>query len=166
MRFNSIPAGLIAGIAFSVIVSGCAGTVVRPVSEEDRDTSGKYSGWWNARTVETRSPQTFGDWRSNCSDPKVDFAFEVADGQIQLKRGNLSRSAYVDGDGRFRVTFPTEGQSNADVSSTRILKSDTALVLEGVLGDEPPVGRFTVEIVQLGNGCRSSVAFKKLAGKP
>ena len=156
----------VAGVTLCVMISGCAGTVFRPVSEADRDTSGKYNGWWNAKTVETASTQRFGNWRSNCSDPGMDFAFEVADSQININSNDVTRSAYVDNDGRFRITFPTGQKTRASESSAQLLSSDTALVLEGVLGDEPPVGRYTIEIVQLGTGCKSTVAFTKLAGRP
>ncbi len=153
-------------LLLSIVLSGCAGTVLRAVSESDRDTTGKYSGWWNAKSVETRSTQTFGTWRSNCSDPGLDFPFEVVDGELTLTANDVSRSAFVDKDGRFRITIPTGRETSAAVSSTRNLKSDTSLVLEGDLGDTPPVGRFTVVIVQLGDGCKSTVAFTKLPGRP
>ena len=156
----------VAAVTLCVMISGCAGTVLRPVSEADRDTTGKYNGWWNAKTVDTVSSQRFGNWRSNCSDPGLDFSFQVADSQINMNSNDVTRSAYIDKDGRFRITFPTGQKTRESASSTRLLSSDTVLVLEGVLGDEPPVGRYTIEIVQLGNGCKSTVAYTKLAGRP
>ena len=149
-------------VLLCLLVNGCAGTVARAVSESDRDTSGTYDGWWNVKSVETVSPQTFGNWRSNCSDPKIDFKFEVSDGMASWVNNKILRKAFVDKDGRFRMTVPAGGRIGQSVSSTRMLNSDVAFVFEGNLGEEPAIGRYTQQVVQLGDGCKSSLVYSKV----
>ena len=153
-------------IALSGTLSACAGTVLRPVSESNRNTSGAYDGVWNAKTVVTRSPQTFGNgaWRSNCSDPKLDFDFQIVDAEVTLEYNDSSHKAFVDDKGRFRITLPTGQSATASTSSTRDLNSEYNYVLEGVLGERPAKGRYTVEIAAVGDGCKSSVDYKKVSG--
>lgn len=155
-------ARVIGGISLCLLISACASTVSRPVSESERDTTGKYDGQWNVKSVRTLSPQTFGTWRSNCTDPKLDFTFEVLAGEVKLTSNEEPQSAFVDKNGRFRMIIPSGQRVGASVSSTRNLNSEMAFVLEGRLGEDPPVGRYIRELVQLGDGCKSSLAYSKL----
>ncbi len=150
----------------SILITACAGKVTRPVSESDRDTSGQYDGWWGVKSTRTLSPQTFGTWRSNCTDPKLDFPFEVVAGEAKITSNNVEHSAFVDKDGRFRMIFPSDERVGASVSSTRDLNSEMQFVIEGILSEEPPVGRYIRELVQLGDGCKSNLAYTKLPGRP
>ena len=49
-----------------VLLQGCASTVLRPVSEKNKDTTGTYDGRWIGTVTSTSRQQRYGDTIFTC----------------------------------------------------------------------------------------------------
>ncbi len=148
----------------SVLLHGCAATVLRPVQETDKDTSGSFNGRWLGEVISTAPVQSGpGNWRLNCSDASGSkFMMVVNDGVVNYGSPPDQASAFINSDGKFRIESPLEEEVKADDSSVESVgNGKVTLIIYGSLASGK--GSVTFGIAQFSNnGCTSKIDFTKV----
>lgn len=146
-------------------LTGCAGTVVIPTSEGNRDVSGKYDGAWRVNVSKGISIQHIKSWRVNCGDMSHEFDITVNDGTILLSSDVAEKRSFVSSKGRFKVYLPIGGVARSSGNSDVTLDNGSRkLVLRGRLSDAKSSGYLTVGIAELGYaGCTSKTTFERVS---
>ncbi len=158
---------LSAAIALFTLLGGCAGTVVSPVKEQDKSTSGEFDGVWKVEVAKGAGTQYVDKWTLTCGDMSRVFELVVRDGVINIASGQNKQTAYVSKTGKFKVILPIAGETKESVSSsTSVANGRMQLILRGQLAEQNAVGFFTVGVAEFGyGGCTAKTRFL-LLGEP
>lgn len=151
-------------LIFSVVLTGCAGSVAMSTPESARVTTGAYDGVWEVNVLKSAGLQYVSGWQLSCGDMRHTFQIEVTDGAITLDNGKTARTAYVSNSGRFKMNFPIDHEASASVNSgTTMANGDMKIILRGKLDESKSVGFLTYGIAEFGyGGCTAKTRFKYL----
>lgn len=154
---------LTAVLTVAIVVSACAGTVLSPIEEEYRDTSGVYDGLWKVDVQKAAGTQIYGKWNMNCGDMRRTFNMRVTNGTMNFGRGKNATTVYVSADGKFKAIIPIDHVASATgTSSTTMANGTMKTIISGQLADEKSVGFITYGIAELGyGGCTAKTKFSK-----
>lgn len=149
--------------SFIFLSVGCVG-LVKPVSEDDRDTSGSYDGRWLATHTFTAETQIVQNWRMTCNEPSEKFGLVVSDGVLWIDGREPKVETYISSKGEFRLEMPTSSKIRESEGTSRgIGNGKITMILLGDFSGAEPKGVFTMGIAQLGNaGCTSKYSFAKI----
>ncbi|MBX2825836.1 MAG: hypothetical protein KTR33_13980 [Gammaproteobacteria bacterium] len=145
-----------------VLATGCASTVISPISEADKDPNGTYDGSWTGNVLKSPATQYGpGNWTFNCNGKPWDFGFSVAKSVASIDYQKTKHFAYVDKDGRFRFEVPMNNDTKASgTSDASIQRGSRTMIINGSL--KANTGRITFGIEQFANqGCTAKIAFKQ-----
>lgn len=151
-------------VAMTLLLQGCASTVVKQVSQSDRNTAGSFDGTWQAQVVKTAGIQYGpGNWQFSCKDMRGRSLgkFTVNQGIAQMGNNN-GAIAYVNNAGKFRFEIPmSEVAAAAGTSDSTISNGKMTYIIYGSLKNQK--GTMTFGIAQFSNnGCSSKVQFSKI----
>jgi len=109
------------------ILQACIPAGVRPVSEQNKDTTGSYDGRWIAVARSTASTQHVGRWRMNCSDQKDNRygPINVSNGEVAATLGTNTGKGFIDADGVFRLEIPTEAKAKETYMDAPLKSNNT-----------------------------------------
>ena len=152
-------------IISACILQGCFPAGFRPVSEENKDTSGSFDGRWIAVGQSTASTQRVENWTLRCADRK-DISYgpiNVSDGEATANLGRFKGEGFVDSSGNFRIEVPIEAEAKeSGTSNSTIQDGAVTMIFTGSLAKQ--TGFLTFGIAQFGNsGCDTSVAYNKIS---
>ncbi len=152
------------GILFTFVLQGCASTVLKQVSESNRDETGQYDGNWKGTIKSTASKQSLGgNWTLTCGDRAGTNLgiISVVDGVATIGKRNIS-TAFVNQSGKFRFEIPIEEVAAASgTSDATISNGKMTILMYGSL--ESGTGKYTLGIAQFGNnGCSSKVVYERV----
>lgn len=172
-RSRSLPRFITAGVkniiglrvctltAVLLVISGCAATVLSPVADADRSTSGIYSGQWILTRLAYKGIQTFGTVRFNCqiSETRLQMTVENGIGKISYRgkkyQGNISK------EGKFRIEIPTEYSYKSKTGDTG-RDAKITFIFQGSLASNKLSGMYTEGMAQLNNqGCSAIVKIQR-----
>ena len=144
-----------------LIVSGCAATVLSPVTDADRSTSGIYSGQWILTRSAYKGIQTFGTDRFRCqiSGARLQMTVENGIGRFSYRgkkyRGNINK------EGNFRIEIPTEYTYKSRTGDTG-RDPNITFIFQGSLASNQLNGMYTEGMAQLNNqGCSAIVKIQR-----
>jgi len=155
--------GKVFGVAFVILsVTGCAGMVAKEVSDEQRDTTGKFDGMWAGKIDDGGGIQYVGSQGMRCHPLKRTIRMRIVGGTLVVYSGMLTpnKTVNVDADGKFRLEVPTNHKYSG--GSFNVQKPEITYVLQGELSGDWGDGLFVAGMQQLNNqGCSHRVAFKR-----
>ena len=162
---NFTSRSLLPALFTALLMQGCASTVMKQVSESDKDTAGIYNGQWQGTALSTASKQYGPDnWELNCNDMagKNVGRLSVENGVAQINIFGGVQQAFVNDEGRFRFEVPMKEVAAASTGSDSSLsRGAMTFILYGSL--EKQRGTMTFGIAEFSNnGCSSKVGLKKL----
>jgi len=154
----------IAAVAvLTLALQGCASTVTKPVSSQDRDQSGVFDGEWSATVVNTpRTQYGPSNWEYTCGDQSGRSLGNIIVSNSIAQTQMVDQQAFVNRDGKFRFEIPMGEVAAASGSSdSTITNGGMTFIVYGSLKEAK--GSMVYGIAEFGNtGCRSSVEFKRL----
>ena len=162
---KSTSRSLVPALFTALLLQGCASTVMKQVSESDRDTSGIYNGKWRGTALSTASKQ-YGpeNWELSCNDMagKNVGRLSVENGVAQIHIFGGVHHAFVNDEGRFRFEVPMKEVAAASTrSDSSLSRGAMTFILYGSLEEQR--GTMTFGIAEFANnGCSSRVGLKKL----
>ncbi len=161
-RYKGI--ALSTGLLVSLALQGCASTVLRQVSESDKDQTGQYDGNWKGTIKSTASTQSLGgNWTMSCADRAGTSlgTFSVNGGVATIGESQLI-TAFVNQSGKFRFEIPiAEVAAASGTSDATISNGKMTILLYGSL--ENGTGKYTQGIAEFANnGCTSKVAYERV----
>ena len=156
---------ILSAFAATILLQGCASTVMHQVSESDRDLAGGYNGAWQGTVVRTAAKQYGpGNWELSCGNMAGRNVGQVSveGGLAKLKIFGDVQQAYVNNDGRFRFEIPmAEVAAAGGNSDSSISQGKMTFILYGSLKKQ--AGTLTFGIAEFANnGCSSKVKFTRI----
>jgi len=151
-------------IASACILQSCLPAGFLPISEENKDSSGRFDGQWEAVGISTATTQRVGIWRLTCSDKKDKTygPIRVSDGRASTTIGGREGTGFIDSTGSFRLEVPVAVEARAAGNSDSTLNNGAVtIILNGSLADQ--TGLLTFGVADFANaGCATSVAYNKI----
>lgn len=152
---------IFSGLVLTLSLQGCASTVLSPVSESKKDSSGQYDGKWHGIVKSTASKQSGGGgWELSCADMAGQNlgTISVANGVATLGKD----TAFINQSGQFRFEIPVnEVAAASGTSDATISNGKMTIIMYGSL--EKQSGTLTYGIAQFSNnGCSSKVVYKQV----
>lgn len=152
-------------LLISTVLSGCAGTVSKPVAEANKDPSFQYDGVYLATVKHAGGIQYIESWEFNCSPQEFEFQFAVNESVVDMgtNEAGVQQTGFVDKDGRFRVPIPTDNAIRASGrSDATIDNGQVTIILQGELKGDKPFGYYVQGVKQFNNkGCSYRMNFTK-----
>lgn len=159
----STPAKVLAFVIIAQLLTACAGGVIKPTSEIDKDTTGQFDGLWAVTVSKGASLQYIQNWQFDCGDMSHQFEMTVVDGAINVESDSSEATAYVAANGSFKLQLPLDDVAEASgISDVPIANGKQQLILVGTLGDRDSTGYLTLGVAEFGYaGCTSKVNFTR-----
>ena len=164
MTFSTIKTLALA--AGALYLAGCAGTLIRPVAEEDKDPTFQYDGVYKATIDHPGGGQQIDQWTFNCAPRKTEFQFAVRESVVDMgtSEDGTQNIGYVNKDGKFRVPIATDAEIRAAGNSDSSIDAGAiTIILQGQLTQPGPFGFYVDGVKQFNNrGCTYRMDFEKL----
>jgi len=142
-----------ASITSLLLLSACAATLVKPISESDKDTTGEFNGTWTLTQKALASNQNVGDRLFKCRFYDSKAIIRVQNGVGNMVYGKYNGTGNVSNDGAFYIEIPTEHKFKRSLG-TSSAKNGVTYVFKGHLAKDASKGLFTIGMEELNNaGC-------------
>lgn len=163
------PTTLLLCASLLMTLAGCANKVARQVTDNNRDTSGRYDGQWLVHTLPAATIQNIEQWRFRCDNMEGQFTVRVEDGKLYAISDfdNRPHTTNINSKGEFRLLMPSASKVKEGArASASVYGGDVTYIVQGSLAGEKPSGYLTTGVAQFGNnGCTTGVRFELQAGK-
>lgn len=158
-RKDTYTCWLICAIVGSLmLVTGCAPTAIRPVTQENRNMTNAYDGNWQVNIREAGGLQYGqGNWTYRCGGEAGEFPMAVNDSVAQIPYQQKLYDTYVDDAGKFRFEIPLDVEARASgTSDSSIYQNKMTLIVTGSLKEQS--GLLVWGVAEFGNdGCKSKL---------
>lgn len=146
-----------------LLLQACA---TKAVSDDDRDTSGSFDGFWRAQITKGPRVQYIQSWIANCSGSDFELGVRVKNGQAYLNGagGETPVVTNIDRTGEFAFILPLEGKarSTGGGSGRTLDNGSTRLYLTGNLSENKLKGIYKIGVLQFAwQGCTDKVVYSK-----
>lgn len=154
MLKNLITSASIAGL---LLLSSCAATLLKPIKESDKDTTGEYNGTWTLTQKALAANQSVGDKLFKCTFYNSTAIIRVNNGVGQLRYGKYSGKGNISNKGAFYIEIPTEHGFKSS-SGTNSSQNAITYIFKGFLAKDASKGLYTIGMAELNNsGCSTKL---------
>jgi len=150
-----------ASFASLLLLSACSSLSTKPISAEDKDTTGQYDGLWILNEKALSARQQIGNSFFRCYFNDVTQSVFVTDGVATMRRGSKSYQSNVASNGRFRIEIPSDSKFTRS-SGVNANKNGITYIYTGKLANDNGKGLLTLGMESLNNsGCSTRVSIKQ-----
>lgn len=144
------------------LLQACATSVLKPVSEADKDPTGAFDGLWKVKIKKAAAVQQGpGNWRFNCGGKADETSVSVNDSVLEMQYRGQFYNTFVNDTGQFRLEVPMSELAKASgTSDSSIVAADMTLIVMGSFEEQS--GSLTWGVAEFGNGgCTSYLDLEK-----
>ncbi len=156
----------IAAPAALLLLSGCISINPHGIVEQaERDTTGRFDGFWRVEIGGTDKYQRWSSWQMTCEDIEASVEMVVDDGEVHVGvAAARDLSTYVDNEGHFALAMPTDLEAEeASSSFMSIVNQRVTYYLRGNLSPDRLRGEFIIGVADFGEmGCKTRVRYHRV----